>query len=557
MFSPVVACHPLTRRDALRIGAATVAAGALRPAVPAFAARPAVFELDLSGLSAEASASGGWRTTPVIDAPRRFDLLGLRWARGSHAEAMVRARRRGGRWTDWVALHPAGDHAPDGERAPAGTDPAFTGAADQLQLRLRGRPRRLRARLVRALPRAGAARRLARRSRARARASATAPAIIPRSAWGGDSVPPREPPYYGTVEVAFVHHTVTANDYAPEESAAIVLGIARYHRDSNGWNDIGYNFLVDQYGQVFEGRAGGVEAAVAGAHAQGFNSTSTGVACLGDFTAIPQPEAGMDALARVIAWKLSLHGVPVQGEVVLISGGGPANRHPAGAPVTFQRISGHRDAGITSCPGDTLYTQLADLRARAARYAGPVVGLAARVDSTTVRGARPVTLRGRLGFPDGASPDGAAIDVEYQSGGSAWSRVGGARCAADGSWEAQVEVHASGLVRAVFGGGRGQGRMESSPISLTVLPRLTIGLTKTRLRLGRTVTVDGTAELADTVSLVLERRTRRGRWKRERKRALSVQEGVWEVRLRPRRRTRYRVTAAAGPIYRRRRFRVL
>ena len=73
-----------------------------------------------------------------------------------------------------------------------------------------------------------------------------------------------------------MHHTVNANDYGPEDSAAIVLGIARYHRDHNGWNDIGYNFLVDQYGQIFEGRAGGIDLAIVGAQAQGFNSVSTG-----------------------------------------------------------------------------------------------------------------------------------------------------------------------------------------------------------------------------------------------------------------------------------------
>ena len=85
--------------------------------------------------------------------------------------------------------------------------------------------------------------------------------VITRTEWGGDSVPPRADPEYGAVQLAFVHHTVTANDYAPEDSAAIVLGIARYHRNSNGWNDIGYNFLVDKYGQVFEGRAGGIDVA--------------------------------------------------------------------------------------------------------------------------------------------------------------------------------------------------------------------------------------------------------------------------------------------------------
>ena len=433
----------MTRRQALGLGAAAVAAGSLRaPRARSPRGRRCSSSTSPARAAQAAAAGGGWRTTPVLRAPRRFDLVGLRWARGSRAEAQVRARRRGGGWTPWVALHPTGDHGPDrGPAAPAGTDPAFTGAADEFQLRLRGQPRALRARFVRALPTATVARRVTARLRRRARSSARArasqaPRIITRTEWGGDSVPPRSAPDYGDVQLAFVHHTVTANDYAPEDSPGIVLGICRYHRDSNRWNDIGYNFLVDQYGQVFEGRAGGMEAAVVGAQAQGYNSVSTGVACLGTFSQVAQSEAGLEALAQLLGWKLSLHGVPVHGQVTVASAGGSSNRYPSGTPVTFERISGHRDGDQTSCPGDVLYGQLADLRARAARYAFASDGLTVRAASSRIRGAKPVAVSGELRFADGSSPAGAGLDVEFQSAGSAWTRMGGAICGADGRWAA-------------------------------------------------------------------------------------------------------------------------
>ena len=158
---------------------------------------------------------------------------------------------------------------------------------------------------MRALPTANLAQRAARRcSAAAARRPRTARrparrrAIITRSAWGGDSVPPREAPLYGDVQLAFVHHTVTANDYAPEDSAGIVLGIARYHRNSNGWNDIGYNFLVDKYGQIFEGRAGGIDQPIVGAQAQGWNSHSTGISCIGTFTSVAGDARGASTRSR-------------------------------------------------------------------------------------------------------------------------------------------------------------------------------------------------------------------------------------------------------------------
>jgi hypothetical protein len=544
----------LNRREAIGLGAAAVAAGAVRPRMAYARAPAALFEMAIDGEDARASVAG-WHTTRVLRAPRRFDLMGLRWARGSRVEAQVRVRRRGGSWSRWVALPAAGEHRPDGAAAPPGTEPAWTGAADLFQLRLRGHVHGLRARFVRAQPAARTARavgaRLRGRSRARvARTDAQAaqifpPRIIPRSAWGGDSVPPRSPPSYGEVRAAFVHHTVTVNEYAPEDSAGIVLGMARYHRDSNHWNDLGYNFVVDKYGQVFEGRAGGVDLAVVGAQAQGYNSVSTGVACLGTFSAVAQTEPGMDALARLIGWKLSLHGVPAQGQVTVISGGGPTNRYPNGTPVTLERISGHRDGDNTSCPGDVLYGQLADLRVRAAHYSGPLSGVTVRAAAKRVR-AMPVALSGELRFPDGGSPAGAPLAIQFAGAGREdWQQVANTSCAADGRWQTTAALPRSGKVRAVFPGDPAHGLLTSAPVSITVLPSLLLSLGSRRIRAGNAVLATGSLTpppAGGRVELRLERQVGR-RWVRVARKRINVRGGRFQTRLRTGRAGLYRVTA--------------
>jgi hypothetical protein len=560
----VLSGRSLTRRQALRLGALATAAGALSAPSPAFARRgPALFELDLAGEAASAAVAG-WQTTRVLRAPRRFDLIGLRWADGSRAEAQVRARPRRGDWTPWVTLHRTGDHGPDEGTPPAGTDPAFMGAADEFQLRLRGNPAGLRARFVRALPTATLAGRITRglsrrRAGAAARKPAQAgpPAMIMRSEWGADSVPPRADPDYGAVQMAFVHHTVTANDYGPDDSAGIVLGIARYHRDSNRWNDIGYNFLVDQYGQIFEGRGGGIDQPVVGAQAQGYNSVSTGIACLGTFSAVAQPEAGLEALARIVGWKLGLHGVPVRGAVTVISAGGPSNRYPAGTNVTFQRISGHRDGDSTSCPGDALYAQLEDLRGRAERYAVAAAssGLTMRAGYTTIRARRTVDVSGNLRFADGSSPGGAPLSIEFQTAGSAWSPVARAGCAPDGGWRTTITPPTSGVFRAVYSGDSTRPRVESETVRIDVIPRMAITLDKTRIRPGKQVRVTGTVDPAQMVQCVVERRVGR-RWITERSRTLTVVDGTFGLKVRLPRRGSYRVTVISGTTKRRRSLRV-
>ena len=90
------------------------------------------------------------------------------------------------------------------------------------------------------------------------------------------------PRYADAVHMVFVHHTDTPNGYAPGDVPAIIRSIYTYHVRSNGWNDIGYNFLVDAYGRVFEGRAGGIDRPVIGAQTQGFNTGSVGIAVIGN-----------------------------------------------------------------------------------------------------------------------------------------------------------------------------------------------------------------------------------------------------------------------------------
>ena len=289
-----------------------------------------------------------------------------------------------------------------------------------------------------------------------------------------------------------MHHTVTAVDYAPEESAGIVLGIARYHRDSNGWNDIGYNFLVDRYGVIFEGRAGGVEAAVIGAQAQGWNSVSTGIACLGTFTNIPLDAPAMESLARLIGWKLSLHGVPVQGQVTLESGGGESNRYPAGTLVNFERISGHRDGCETSCPGEQLYAQLPDLRARAARYSHPVSAIT--VKAASQKGARPTSVSGVAALRRRLLARRRARSASSTwPAGSAWTQVTTTTCGARrqlGHERAAARL-AARSARCSPATPRAP-RLESAPVDVKVVPSMSLTSDKRRAKAGTAFAVSGT-----------------------------------------------------------------
>ncbi|MER5890345.1 peptidoglycan recognition protein [Streptomyces sp. NPDC001941] len=195
------------------------------------------------------------------------------------------------------------------------------------------------------------------------------PRIVTRRGWGADEKLREKGSEYGrTVHAAFVHHSATGNQYSCAQSPAVMRSIYRYHVKSSGWRDFGYNFAVDKCGTIFEGRAGGVDRPVTGAHTLGFNTDSMGIAVLGTYTDSTPPPAAVNAVARLTAWKLGLYGVNPRAKTVLKSGGG--NLYKKGRKVRLNVISGHRDGFATECPGGRLYKKLGKARTTSAKYQG-------------------------------------------------------------------------------------------------------------------------------------------------------------------------------------------
>jgi hypothetical protein len=266
--------------------------------------------------------------------PGGFDMLAFR----GHGTIWFRWHRAAGAWSEWEA---------------ADDDPTWTGAGDAYQVRSTG--------VVRAFaiwsPVRGAA--------TRALSDAGSPTIVSRSGWGADEeIVKGKPSYAPAIKLAVVHHTAGSNNYTPAQAAAIVRGIEEYHVRGNGWNDIGYNFLVDRFGNVYEGRTGGIDKNVIGAHAEGFNTGTVGVALIGNFAATTPPKAMQDALVRLLAWRLDLAHVDPLSTVAYTSGGNA--KFKAGKVVTLHAISGHRDTGPSECPGNGAYALLGAIAKRVA-----------------------------------------------------------------------------------------------------------------------------------------------------------------------------------------------
>ncbi|WP_434100814.1 peptidoglycan recognition protein family protein [Streptomyces pharetrae] len=198
--------------------------------------------------------------------------------------------------------------------------------------------------------------------------TAPRPPIVPRSAWLANTSPTQPPPRYDdTVVAVFVHHTDSPNAYSCADTPRIIRHLHEGQTRARRWDDIGYNFLVDRCGVIYEGRAGGADRAVTGAHTQGFNHRTVGIAAIGTFTAGTEvPRVMTDAIAALAAWKLGPSGTDPRARVRLVSSNS-GSRYAAGTHADLPVVAGHSDGYMTSCPGAALAARLPEIRELAAR----------------------------------------------------------------------------------------------------------------------------------------------------------------------------------------------
>ncbi|MBC9735439.1 FG-GAP-like repeat-containing protein [Nocardioides marmotae] len=375
--------------------------------VPAEVVDPVVTEYALTGPANGRVAAGALHARTRVTGPRAevvaapqpvtgYGAVGVTWRSGQaiadDAISFEVRTETDGAWTGWSEMAYHDEHGPDPDSAEArrarpGTDEMFVGEVDRVQVRVRseaGVPDDLRLAVVDPGHAGVVARERPALHATGGSAATTTPAVEPattaaerasttggtggalalraatytprpviysRAQWGAnESLRGKSAPSYHEVHAGFVHHTVNANGYTRAEVPGILRSIYAYHTQSRGWSDVGYNFLVDRFGRIWEGRYGGIDRPVVGAHTLGYNENSFAMSAIGNFETAKPSSAMVQAYGALFAWKLSLHGVDA------VSSSQVVGRR------SFRAINGHRDAGSTACPGRHLYALVPQIR---------------------------------------------------------------------------------------------------------------------------------------------------------------------------------------------------
>jgi len=389
--------------------------------------------------SSRRTATGGQRLTsdavPVVG----YAAVGVTWQHGlevSDDALAVEARTfHDGAWSDWSLVPYHDEHAPDpstreARHARPGTAPLLVGEVDQVQVRIASddaAPADLKLAVIdpgeatataEEVPEidtdtldgddgegaTGSSESSEGEIGLRAAVTAPKPKIFSRAQWGADERLRDAPSlHYYEVHAGFVHHTVNANDYTRDQVPAILRGIYAYHTQSQGWSDVGYNFLVDRFGRIWEGRYGGVDRPVVGAHTLGYNDNSFAMSAIGNFETARPTRAMVRAYGALFAWKLSLHGVAA------------GDLRQKVSSRWFKAINGHRDAGSTACPGHYLYNRIGRIRTLASQAQQGWDGR--ELESSLVRGPRPDLVLRRASDGKVFIRQIVATDTGYRLGG--------------------------------------------------------------------------------------------------------------------------------------------
>ncbi|MEU1997049.1 N-acetylmuramoyl-L-alanine amidase [Nocardia gamkensis] len=332
-----------------------------------------------------------------------FSMVALTAPQLADTAATIRARQPDGRWGPWYDTEPVDTHRTDrsGPGATDGTEPIYVGETNAVQVLITRKqaaagpiqpvaqpapsaddaaqqpaprsddpgPRAADLTAVLIDPGRGVA------DGSLHSVAATlpggGPSVITRAQWGADeSIRCDEPTYDDGLGGVTVHHTAGRNDYSKAESAGIVRAIYTYHAKTLGWCDIGYNALVDKYGQVFEGRFGGLDRPVQGAHAGGFNENTSGVALMGNYESEQPSEAAIEAIGAFVGWRTKIAGLDPKGNTTMVSEGTSYTPYAQGEAVQLPVVFAHRDVGNTTCPGDAAYALMDRIRDIAAGTPG-------------------------------------------------------------------------------------------------------------------------------------------------------------------------------------------
>ena len=258
--------------------------------------------------------------------------------------------------------------------------------------------------------------------------------VTTRAEWGANASYMSWDPDYASAGHVVVHHTAGTNNYSAGQSASIVRGIYYYHAVTLDWGDIGYNFLIDKYGTVFEGRSGSLAAPAGrmsvGAHARGVNTGTMGLSMMGDYSSVSPSDAQLSSVGKMAGWFLRRAGITDANGWAGLNVW-TTERYQAGSTISMPRILGHRDVGYTSCPGNVGYSKLGTIRTIAQQQISGSGGWKAEsgawyyLNSDGAKATGWVTDSGRWYYLDASK--GGAMATGWLRDGTSWYYLDGSR----------------------------------------------------------------------------------------------------------------------------------